>query len=190
MSRDGSTIKNENKYPNVEIWGILGMLLYYKVTGDPTTRERIVDVLQHLRETMWDETYGGWYRSMYRDNTVRKETKDGWTQSEQPWFWWMAYEIMGDEEYQSVALMSARWTRDNNYDIDYGGFYLELNRDGTIRLDEKSDWVQGGGIAAFALLGAGFSPLVVSESQLGSIALVAAAFSSFIVLALWRRRGN
>jgi len=153
VNRDGSVIENEFKYPNVEMWGILGMLLHYKITGDTISQQRIATVLQHLRDTMWDEIHGGWYRSMFRDNTVRTDTKDGWSQSEQPWFWWMASNIMGDDTYGSIALMSARWTRDNNYDTTYGGFYLELNRDGTVKRDTKDDWVQGGGIAAFALIG-------------------------------------
>lgn len=190
VSRDGSIIRNENKYPNVEMWGILGMLLYYRVTADATTRERIVDVLQHLRETMWDETYGGWFRSTFRDGEIRKETKDGWSQSEQPWFWSMAHDIMGIDSYKDVALMSGRWTRDNNYDTTDGGFYLELHRDGTIKLDEKSDWIQGGGIAAFALLGADFSFLVVPESPLGSVLLAVAAFGSFVMVAVIRSRSN
>jgi len=152
VNRSGESIINDYKYPNIEFWGVFGMLGYYRHTGNLTVKGWIMEVLDHIYDKMWDKTYGGWYRSLYRDNTVRLETKDGWCQSEQPWFWWLAYKTFNNETYKEIALLSLEWTADNNYDTEYGGFYLELYRDGTIKWDMKNDWVEGGGISAFALV--------------------------------------
>jgi uncharacterized protein YyaL (SSP411 family) len=152
VDRTGSIIVNDRKYPNEIIWGTLGMLEYYRVTGNTTVKGWIQELFSYVRNVMWDPSYGGWFRSLWRNNTVRYSTKEGWSQTEQPWFWWFAYSILGDNYYADVARLSVNWTRTYLHDTVYSGFFLELYQNSTLYDDDKVDCVEGAGISALALV--------------------------------------
>ncbi|MBO3753605.1 MAG: AGE family epimerase/isomerase [Candidatus Brockarchaeota archaeon] len=145
------SVTNSYYYPNIEMWGLVGMMEYYKQTANKTVKLWIADGLNHILSRMWDSNYGGWYRKLNPDNSILEDTKPGWDNSEQPWFWYYAYEVMGGNTYRDMAVRSLDWTRDHLWDLTNGGIFLETNREGTKPTwDSKNDWVQGGAMVAFA----------------------------------------
>ncbi|MEM2930506.1 MAG: AGE family epimerase/isomerase [Thermoproteota archaeon] len=145
------SVTNNNYYPNIEIWGLVGMMEYYKQSANTTVKTWITEGLNHIRGKTWDSDYGGWYRKLNPDNSILEDTKTGWDNLEQPWFWYYAYEAMGDTAYRDVAVRSLDWTLNHLWDSTNGGIFLETNREGTNPTwDSKNDWVQGGAMVAFA----------------------------------------
>lgn len=142
---------NKYYYPNVEMWGIVGMLEYHRHTSNSTVASWIRDGLNHINNTMWDRTYGGWYRKLNPDNSTLQDTKTGWDNAEQPWFWHYVYGVTNNISDKNTAIRSLNWTRDHIWDSAHKGFWLELTRDGTmVTFETKNDWVHGGAVVAFA----------------------------------------
>ena len=146
------TVNNYYYYPNVELWGMTGILEYYAQTGNSSVLSWAEDGLNHISSKMWDEQYGGWYRKLNGDNTVNEDTKTGWDNCEQPWLWYNAYQETGIPSYYYTSSLSAVWTSSHSWDPKKGGIFLEVNRTAAIQTyNTKDDWVQGDCMVAFSL---------------------------------------
>jgi len=145
------SVTNQCFYPNVEIWGMVGLMELYKQTSNATIKSWIRDGLDHINRTMWDKVYGGWYKKLNPDNSVLEDSKTGWDNVEQPWFWYHAYEVLEDTSDRDTAMRSLNWTSDHLWDPVNGGVWLETYRNGsTVSSDTKNDWVEGGAMVAFS----------------------------------------
>jgi uncharacterized protein YyaL (SSP411 family) len=184
MSETNQTgsVTNAYYYPNIEMWGLVGMMEYYKQTTDTTVKSWIMDGLNHIRRYMWDNFYGGWYRKLNPDNYVLKDTKTGWDNAEQPWFWYYAYEVLGDTTCRDMAVESLDWTRDHLWDPTNEGIFLEMNREGNNPVCEvKNDWVQGGAMVAFAYVTRA-APPAFPEFSLSTIIVTSLAATLYLAL--------
>jgi hypothetical protein len=150
--RTGKVV-NHYFYPNVEVWGMTGMIEFYSQTGNATVKGWARDGLNHIQTRMWDSKYGGWYRKLNVDNTVKEDTKTGWDNCEQPWLWYNAYQKMGKNPSDlSTSALSSSWTTTHVWDGTYHGIFLEVGRNATTVLDDsKFDWVQGGCMVALSI---------------------------------------
>jgi len=155
---DCTAVKNGcNKYPNECIWTIIALAYYYSIWGSQTAKTYADEGVSYINSTLWDwgSSYrGGLFRSLYRNDTIRDNTKTAWDNCGEPWMIWFASEKMGGSTtYQSLAVKILNWCTSYLHDGAYGGFVTEVNRNGTaITFDTKDAECLSDSIASLSLV--------------------------------------
>ena len=98
-----------------------------------------LDVARHgyeyLRNTMWDEEFGGFYTLVSRDGVPVNRTKTAYGN---------AFGIYGlaayakaseDPEVLAFAQEAFNWLDKHSHDSEYGGYFQHMNEDGSVRDD-------------------------------------------------------
>ena len=154
------------KGANENIWGAMGLAELYALTGNSTLLSWTDQDLTWINNTLWDPVYGGYHNDVFRNDTLRSScssTNDpndypGWTQGEQPMFWWTIGGLTGNATMTNWSLVAEKWTAENqwNYTNGNGGDVTCLN--GNALPDAGSpdlyDWIQGSALYSFSTIGA------------------------------------
>jgi hypothetical protein len=166
---DLSGLKDCRKGANENIWGAMGLAFLANETSDSTLKSWVIRDLAWINRTLWDKAYGGFHQNTFRDNTLRSacsrvnDPRDypGWTEGEQPWFWWEIGQLLSNGTIRSWALVSEKWTATHQWNntINNGGLMTCLNSNalpdaGSVYL---YDWIQGSALYSFSTLASGTS---------------------------------
>ncbi len=153
------------KGANENIWGAMGLAVLYNLTKSQVLLGEIEQDMNWINETFWDKSYGGFHQDSYRNDSLRSacsSTGDiydypGWTEGEQPMFWWNIGNIIGNSTYITFSLNSEKWTAEHQWSQQYGGDLTctEVSN-GQIVVDPGSvdlyDWIQGSALYAYSTL--------------------------------------
>ena len=153
------------KGANENIWGAMGLAELYSLTGNSTLLSWTNQDLSWINNTLWDPTYGGYHNDVFRNDTLRSscsstnEPNDypGWTQGEQPMFWWNIGQLTDNSTMTAWSSVAETWTAQHqwNYTDGNGGDMTCLN--GNTLSDTGSpdlyDWVQGSALYSFSTIG-------------------------------------
>lgn len=86
-----------------------------------------------LRETMWDESHGGWYWLVDRDGSPSAGgTKHAHSTAYGVQSSALIYQVTGDSEALALAEDGLLWFDRRAHDDEHGGFHSWLLRDGTV----------------------------------------------------------
>jgi hypothetical protein len=153
------------KGANEDIWGAMGLAELYSLTGNSTLLSWTNQDLAWINSTLWDPTYGGYHNDVSRNDMLRSacsssnEPDDypGWTQGEQPMFWWKIGELTGNATTKSWSLVAEKWTATHqwNYTDGNGGDMTCLNA-GAVPdkgSPELYDWIQASALYSFSAIG-------------------------------------
>ncbi len=161
-----SGLEDCRKGVNENIWGAMGLAYLYSLTGNATIKPWITQDLNWINQTFWDPTHGGFHQDAYRNDTLRSACSStnnpldypGWTQGEQPWFWWQIGQLLNDNAFAKWALVSEQWTVQHqwNYTNNNGGDMTCLNSNTSPDLGSPNanlyDWIQGSALYSFSTI--------------------------------------
>ena len=113
---------------------------------------------RYLRDTMWDRSWGGWYRLLDQNgNPQELATKHGHGSSYAISACVACYELTDNPECLELAKLAFSWLEEKAHDAQHGGYFVFYQRDGTpnsvagskavpesdLRRDWHADWFQG-----------------------------------------------
>ena len=134
---DHSGLEDCRKRANENIWGAMGLAYLYCLTGNATIKPWVTQDLSWVNRTFWDPVIGGFHQNVFRNDASRSACSSanspldypGWTQGEQPWFWWQIGQLLKNNTLEKWALLSERWTAQHqwNYTNNKGGDMTCLN---------------------------------------------------------------
>ena len=172
-----SGLEDCRKGANEDIWGAVGLAYFSQLTDNATVRSWVNQDLTWINRTLWDPTLGGYHNDALRNDTLRSScasTSDprdypGWTEGEQPMFWWQIGKILGNATQTRWALVTEKWTATHqwNYTDANGGDVtcLDSNALPDTGSTELYDWVQGSALYSFSTL----SSMPVSSSHTSTV---------------------
>jgi mannobiose 2-epimerase len=100
---------------------------------DDRLREAHEHGFSYLRNTVWDQEYGGWFHLLERSGTpLQNGTKHTHGDSYAISACVAVYETTGDKAALSLAKEAFQWLDDHARDREHGGYFGCLNRDGTV----------------------------------------------------------
>ena len=152
------------KGANENIWGAVGLAYYSNLEGNATVRAVVNRDLAWINRTLWDSSIGGYHNDVFRNDTLRSScasTNDprdypGWTQGEQPMFWWQIGGILGNTTQMKWALVAEEWTATHQWNSTGGNGGLITCLDSNALPDPGStelyDWIQGSSLYSFSTL--------------------------------------
>ena len=170
-----NTIPNGcNKYPNENTWPIIALSYYYRISGDSSSKSYANKGVSYINSTLWDwnSAYnGGLFRSLYQNNTIRDNTKTAWDNCGEPWMIWVASEnVGGNSTYQTLARRILNYCVGYLHDSVYGGFFTEVDRNGTtVTFSTKDAESISDSIASLSLVGAAPVPATIPYLSLSII---------------------
>jgi hypothetical protein len=153
------------KGANENIWGAMGLAELYGLTGNSTLLDWTDQDLSWINSTLWDPTYGGYHNDVFRNDTLRSscsstnEPNDypGWTQGEQPMFWWQIGQLTHNASMTAWSLVAERWTADHQWNSTDGNggdmTCLNGNTSPDVGSPDLYDWIQGSALYSFSTLG-------------------------------------
>jgi subtilisin family serine protease/mannose/cellobiose epimerase-like protein (N-acyl-D-glucosamine 2-epimerase family) len=115
----------------------IGLTSLYAVTGDESYLDRAKLTHKLFDQYLWDHVYGGYYRRCERDWSPSLTDKEPYYVAVATIAILLLYEETGDSTYLTRAEELLSFLRENMWDETYGGYYLDLNRDLTVKWDEK-----------------------------------------------------
>ena len=102
-----------------------------------------LDVARHgyeyLRDSMWDEAYGGFYTRVAQDGTPIGEGQSKTAYGNAFGLYALAAyaKASGDPEVLAFAQDAFNWLEAHSHDPEYGGYFQHLNQDGSVREDPR-----------------------------------------------------
>ena len=164
------------KGANENIWGAMGLAELDNISSSPTLLQFTNRDLRWINETFWDPTNGGYHETAYRNDTLRSacsSTHDprdypGWTEGEQPMFWWQLGQLAGNATETRWAGVAEQWTARHQWNSAYGGEMTCLDSDTLPDPSQTTllDWLQGSALYTYSTIAAsvGAPPLSVLVS--------------------------
>jgi mannobiose 2-epimerase len=151
LTREWQPTGSTDRYPTMVGRHLYSLSAAYLLGGDEQYLELARQAADWLVRYGWDAQYGGWYRSVSVTGVPVDTVKDAFTQM---------YATTGLALYCLVTRDPGAWQylerahdvmQNQAWDRRYGGYYVELNRDLSVRRDQKSFNPQIGLLSSYML---------------------------------------
>ena len=114
------------------LWALSGAAMFYKNDGYQNLADH---AYKYLRDAMWDKEDGGFYTTLSREGKPGSTDFGGSKMAYGNAFGIYAlsayYELTGNEEALNLAKKDFQWLEEYSHDPVYGGYFNNLNRDGS-----------------------------------------------------------
>jgi hypothetical protein len=161
-----SGLEDCRKGANENIWGAVGLAYLYSINKNATIKSWVTQDLNWINQTFWDKSLGGYHQNAFRNDTLRSACSStnnardypGWTQGEQPMFWWQIGQLLNNNTMKHWALVSEQWTAQHQWNStkSNGGEMTCLNSNGTPDLGSVNgnlfDWIQASALYSYSTL--------------------------------------
>ena len=159
-----SGLEDCRKGANENIWGAMGLAELYNITGGSTLLQFTNQDLSWINNTLWDPTNGGYHETTYRNDTLRSacsstgDPRDypGWTEGEQPMFWWQIGQLTANASERTWAGVAEQWTAAHQWNSTDGNGGDMTCLDSNTLPDEGQatlyDWVQGSALYSYSTI--------------------------------------
>lgn len=138
LNREWEPYKKNIIYPGMLARHIYSYASGYMLTGNQEYLEKAKKLKEYLIGNTWDEKYGGWYSSLNKKDSVIDNTKDLFYQIYAATGLTMYYFATKDSAALDYIEKTHQLLEEKAWDSKYKGYYRTLNRDWSVKNDDKS----------------------------------------------------
>ncbi len=151
LTREWQPTGSSDRYPTMVGRHLYSLSAAYLLGGGEPYLELARQTADWLMRYGWDARYGGWYRSVSVTGVPVDTVKDAFTQMYATTGLALYCLVTRDPRAWQCLEAAHRIMQDQAWDSLHGGYYVELNRDLSVRRDQKSFNPQIGLLSSYML---------------------------------------